>query len=219
MGAGETALETERMRVETEDRDGVEGIPGDPASVYQAATAFYQQKRYAEIVDLCERAEAGGTYDGGVAAVHSVALMKLHRTDETVDFLHHMLQYFPNDARLHFNLGVAYQTLYKRREANAEFEIARRLDPQVVGQKVGRLTIIRFAVPVVAFAAFFTCLLFWPHTKWVLVGLISVLIALTAVVLVMAVRAGARNRILINAGMLALWLVLLGLVLFAPVNL
>jgi tetratricopeptide (TPR) repeat protein len=202
--------------VETEDRTGDIATPQDAATVHRAATALYHEKRFDEIVDLCRNAEAQGIYSADVAAVHSVALMKLHRTAETIDLLHQMLYYFPNDARLHFNLGAAYQASYKGSQARAEFQIARRLDPAYVGQKVNKFTMIRVTVAVVAFVAFFISFVFWPHTRWLAVGLIGALILVSAFVLVMAIRARATNRILINLGILAVWLLLLGLVIAAP---
>jgi len=202
--------------LETEDQAGNSGTPQDAASVHQAATGLYHDKRYAEIVDLCEKSEAQGIYNADVVAVHSVALMKLHRTADTVDLLHRMLYYFPSDARLHFNLGAAYQASYQRSAARAEFQIARRLDPAYVGQKVNKLTMLRVTVAVVAFVAFFISFAFWPHTRWLVVGLIGALIVLSLFVLVMAIRARATNRILINLGILAVWLLLLGLIIFAP---
>jgi tetratricopeptide (TPR) repeat protein len=204
------------MPLETEDQAGNSGTPQDAASVHQAATGLYHDKRYAEIVDLCEKSEAQGIYNADVVAVHSVALMKLHRTADTVDLLHRMLYYFPSDARLHFNLGAAYQASYQRSAARAEFQIARRLDPAYVGQKVNKLTMLRVTVAVVAFVAFFISFAFWPHTRWLVVGLIGALIVLSLFVLVMAIRARATNRILINLGILAVWLLLLGLIIFAP---
>ena len=204
------------MPLETEDQAGNSGTPQDAASVHQAATGLYHDKRYAEIVDLCEKSEAQGIYNADVVAVHSVALMKLHRAADTVDLLHRMLYYFPSDARLHFNLGAAYQASYQRSAARAEFQIARRLDPAYVGQKVNKLTMLRVTVAVVAFVAFFISFVFWPHTRWLVVGLIGALIVLSLFVLVMAIRARATNRILINLGILAVWLLLLGLVIVAP---
>ena len=209
----------ERTTLETQDQTGNIGTAPDAASVHRAATQFYHEKRYAEIVDICEKAEAQGTYNADVAAVHSVALMKLHRTADATDFLQRMLYYFPSDARLHFNLGAAYQAAYKRSEARAEFQIARRLDPAYVGQKVNKLTMLRVTVAAVAFVVFFVAFVFWPHTRWLAIGLIGALILLTVFVLVMSIRARATNRILINAGILVLWLLLLGLVIVAPINL
>lgn len=202
--------------MEPEDQTGNSATPQDAASVHRTATALYHEKRFAEIVDLCEKAEAQGIYSADVAAVHSVALMKLHRTADTIDLLHQMLYYFPNDARLHFNLGAAYQASYKGSQARAEFQIARRLDPAYVGQKVNKFTMMRVTAAVVAFVVFFISFAFWPHTRWLAVGLIGALILLSLFVLVMAIRARATNRILINLGILAVWLLLLGLVIVAP---
>jgi len=202
--------------LEPEDQTGNSATPQDAASVHRTATALYHEKRFAEIVDLCEKAEAQGIYSADVAAVHSVALMKLHRTADTIDLLHQMLYYFPNDARLHFNLGAAYQASYKGSQARAEFQIARRLDPAYVGQKVNKFTMMRVTAAVVAFVVFFISFAFWPHTRWLAVGLIGALILLSLFVLVMAIRARATNRILINLGILAVWLLLLGLVIVAP---
>jgi len=204
--------------LDTEDQAGNTGTPPDAASVYQAAGALYHEKRYAEIVDICEKAEAQGIYNADVAAVHSVALMKLRRTADATELLHRMLYYFPSDARLHFNLGAAYQAAFKRSDARAEFQIARRLDPAYVGQKVNKVTMLRVTVGFVAFVVFFVAFVFWPHTRWVAVGLIAALIVLSAVVLVMSIRARATNRILINSGVLAFWLLLMGLVLVAPTH-
>jgi tetratricopeptide (TPR) repeat protein len=194
--------------LETQDQTGNTGTPPDAASVHRAATELYHQRRFAEIVDICERAEAQGMYNADVAAVHSVALMKLHRTADV-----------PSDARLHFNLGAAYQAAYKRGEAREEFQIARRLDPAYVGQKVNKLTMLRVSVAAVAFVLFFVAFVFWPHTRWLAIGLIGALILLTLFVLVMSIRARNTNRILINGGILVIWLLLLGLVIVAPIHL
>jgi hypothetical protein len=60
---------------------------------------------------------------------------------------------------------------------------------------------------------------FWPHTRWLAIGLIGALILLTLFVLVMSIRARNTNRILINGGILVIWLLLLGLVIVAPIHL
>ena len=204
--------------MDTEQQAGDNGIPGDAAAVHRAATALYHEKRYDEIVELCEKAEAAGTYNADVAAVHSVALMKLHRTPETIDLLRQMLVYYPDGARLHFNLGAAYQASYRRSEARTEFQVARRLDPTYVGQKINVLLMLRITIPVVLFVVFFVAIVFWPHTRWLLVGVMGALAGLSLFVLVMSIRARATKRILISAGIMAFWLILLGFAIVAPLH-
>jgi tetratricopeptide (TPR) repeat protein len=188
--------------------------PG-PEAVYRQAEDLYKQKRYGEIAALCHEAESAGRYDASVAAAHSVALVKLGRTAEAIDLLHFMLNYFPEDARLHFNLGTAYSLGGRNREARFEFDIAKQLDPRVVGRKVDRLKIVRIVVPAVSFVVFFFSFVFWPHTRWLLAGLICVLISLTVFIMVKTAKVMSRRRWLMNAGMLLLWAILLLLVLLA----
>ena len=197
------------------DTQDIAGAPAPPGAqqIYETASQLHKQKRYEEIVSLCEQAESVGNYSADVAAVHSVALMKLMRADETIAFLQRMLYYFPYDARLHFNLGTAYQATFHRQEASNEFRIAKRLDPARVGRKVDRLVGLRIGIAAVSFAVFFAAFFFWPHTRWLIVGMIALLMALTVVAMVNAIKLRSTNRMLIDAGVFVLWIVLMIVVL------
>jgi tetratricopeptide (TPR) repeat protein len=195
--------------METKDGSSAAAPSAAPQQIYETARDLYKQKRYEEIVSLCSQAEAAGNYSADVAAIHSVALMKLGRAEETIEFLHRMLYYFPYDARLHFNLGTAYQTTFRGGEARHEYQLARQLDPENVGRKVDRRTNLRIVIVVTSFALFFAAIAFWPHTKWLLVGLIGLMIALNVFVIVNAARTRSVQRLLLNAGMFVLWIILL----------
>jgi 4-hydroxybenzoate polyprenyltransferase len=82
-----------------------------------------------------------------------------------------------------------------------------------VGRKVDRRTNLRIVIVVTSFALFFAAIAFWPHTKWLLVGLIGLMIALNVFVIVSAARARSVQRLLLNAGMFVLWIILLLLVI------
>jgi tetratricopeptide (TPR) repeat protein len=190
-------------------------VPPDAAAVYEMVKGLYQQGRFDEIVSLCERAEAVGRYNADVAASHSVALVKLKRFDDAIAFLQMALGYFPQDARLHFNLGTALTTVGRRQEGSAEYAIAKRLDPEAVGKKVDKFNNRKVVALVASSVVFFTLLLFWPHTKWAVVGLLVVLIGLSVFVLIKTAGYATRNRVLMNVGVLALWVIFLVIALLA----
>jgi tetratricopeptide (TPR) repeat protein len=171
------------------------GIPFDPGTTYAAAKELFGQKRFAEVVALCERAESSGRYDANVVAVHSASLLKLSRTSDVIALLESMLYYFPNDARLHMNLGTAYTAVFRSSEGKYEYEVAKKLDPVIVGQKVTRLLILRISIATSAFLAFFLSMVFWPHTRWLLVALIGLMIALSWFVLYGAVKRKGKERL------------------------
>jgi len=190
-------------------------LMSEAAGVSLQARELYGKRRYEEIIALCEAAEARGAYNPDVAAVHAVALIKLRKIPEAVRFLCQMLGYFPNDARLHFNLGTALDMSWKRREARGEYEIARRLDPALIKPKLNRLYAIRIGTGVVSFLVFFLSFIFWPHTRWLLVGLVAVLIPVTGYGLYRAVQSKVEGaRVSLYALSLLFWIVLLLLVLF-----
>lgn len=195
--------------METQDVTGQAAPPGTPQQIYEMTGQLLKQKRFGEIVSLCEQAESVGNYSADVAAVHSVGLMKLGKANEAIEFLHRMLYYFPYDARLHFNLGTAYQSTFRGAEARHEYQLAKQLDPDTVGRKVDKRTNLRIAIVIASFALFFAAIIFLPHTKWLLVGLDGAVIAINAFVLVAAARAKSTERMLINAGMLILWTIVL----------
>ncbi|HEY5526531.1 MAG TPA: hypothetical protein VIK02_03020 [Candidatus Anoxymicrobiaceae bacterium] len=205
--------------MDTVETTGLEQVPDDPRDVYEAAKALFAQKGYAEAVGFCEKAESAGVYSADVAAVHSASLMKLRRFDDAIMFLHGMLYYFPNDARLHLNLGTAYSATYHQKEASYEYSLARRLDPEVVGKKVNGLILLRVGATVLAFSVFFVSILFLPHTRWLVIGLLAFFLALNVLVLYKAVRAKAKDRILLFSIMLMGWIMLLIVFNVLPIRL
>jgi len=54
------------------DTQDIAGAPAPPGTqqIYETASQLYKQKRYEEIVSLCEQAESVGNYSADVAAVH-----------------------------------------------------------------------------------------------------------------------------------------------------
>lgn len=186
--------------------------------MYQHAVGLFEEKKYRDVVSLCDEAERSGKYDANIVAVHSASLLKLNRPVEVVSLLESMLYYFPNDARLHMNLGTAYAASFRRQESKYEYELARKLDPAMVGQKVTRMTIIRILVATVAFVVFFVAIIFWPHTRWLLVGLNAAMVVVSAIVLVGAVKGRVRQRLLAPSLMLGFWILLLILSILIPVH-
>lgn len=196
------------------------GIPPEVAAereaLYARAREMFGRKEYAQIVAMCEEAERVGKYDANIVAVHSASLLKLNRPNDVVALLEGMLYYFPNDARLHMNLGTAYAATFRRRESKDEYDLARRLDPLIVGQKVTRMSILRITLGAVSFAAFFAAIIFWPHTRWLLVGLVGAMICVSGFVVFGAIRGQTRQRLLAPILMLVFWVVLLFLAIFMP---
>ena len=199
-----------------EGPSATESLPGEIDETYARAKALFAEKKFDEVITLCEAAEAAGKYNADIAAVHSATLLKLRKTEEAVDYLSWMLYYFPNDARLHLNLGTAHSMNFKRTEANSEYAIARQLDPALAGDKLKRVTYVRIGTIVVAFLVFFVSFLFWPHTRWLVVVLIGGMMTLNVFILYRLYKAHARDRMLIYGGMLVLWAMLLILVLLIP---
>jgi tetratricopeptide (TPR) repeat protein len=198
--------------------NGSQQVPAGPGAVYETAKGLFHQKRYEEAATICATAEKEGRYDANVVAVHSASLLKLRRATDVITLLQGMLYYFPNDARLHLNLGSAYVATFRRKEASQEYDIARKLDPEVVGRKVRKIMIVRVAVGIVSFAAFFICFLFWPHTRWVIVGLVVAMMALVVWGMITASRAGAKDRIKLYVVMLAGWIMILVVVVLLPAH-
>ncbi len=201
--------------METDGASEIDELPDDPESVHMAARDLVKARRHREAVALCERAEAAGVYNAGVAAAHSAALLKMRRTEDAIALLHGMLYYFPNEARLHLNLGTAYSAVYRRREAGYEYDLAKRLDP-AVGREVTRLMILRLSLFLIAFATFFATVALWPRTRWLLVGLDVVMLAMSVYLLIGAIRSSGFKRILAPVGMIVFWVVVLILALYPP---
>lgn len=199
------------------DQGATDEIGGELARTYARLNELFAEKKYAEMVVMCEQAERAGRYDANIVAAHSASLLKLNRPVEVVSLLESMLYYFPNDARLHMNLGTAYGATFRRAEYKREYEIARQLDPAMVGQKVTRLAIIRIVLGAVSFAAFFAALIFWPHTRWLLVGLTGVMICVSVFILIAALRAQVK-KLIGPLLMLAFWVIVLFVAIFLPVR-
>lgn len=186
---------------------------GEPSELYLRTKALFQEQRYEEIVALCEAAEARGDYDADIAAVHSVTLLKLKRMNEAIAFLEIMLYYFPTDARLHTNLGAAYGIVGRRSEMNAEYAMVRSLDPEGLGGKLKRQQVIRYSIFAISLVVFLLSFMFWPHTRWVIVGLCCALIGLNLYLIVYLLRIKETRRVLPFCGILALWILILVLAL------
>lgn len=182
---------------------------GSPAAVYAQAKALFEQKRFAEIVTLCEEAESRGAYNADVAAAHSVALIRLKRNDDAIGLLQHMLYYFPNDARLHFNLGSAYNAAMRRSEARTEYDIAKGLAPEIVRKGMRKMQWVRWSVFGASFVVFLLAFVFWPHTRWLVVGLAGALIILNVYIIIRFARLKQMERVYIYIGMLALWVLIM----------
>jgi tetratricopeptide (TPR) repeat protein len=193
-------------------------LPGTAEEVYAMAIALYDQKRFQEAVVLCEQAEAEGKQNAQIFAVHSASLIRTRRPQDAIDLLQPRMQDYPDEAKLHFNLGSAYNGTFNRSEAKKEIAIARSLDPYVIGKSVRKATAIRVGV-----TAGFACILvvgalFWPHTRWLLEVFFAVLIALTGLTVVMSFKASPRRSIPL-AAILLVWVLMLLLVIFAPAHL
>jgi tetratricopeptide (TPR) repeat protein len=201
--------------VDEEDSGSAQAAAG-PDAVYETAKGLFHQKKYEEAAAVCATAEREGRYDSSVVAVHSASLLKLRRAQDAMTLLESMLYYFPDDARLHLNLGSAYTATFRRQDARREYELAKRLDPEVVGRKVRRMMVMRVGVGAVSFAAFFVCFIFWPDTRWVLVGLIGLMMALVVWGMVVSAKAGAKERIRLYLVMMAGWTMILVVVILLP---
>ncbi|MHB8894653.1 MAG: hypothetical protein ACYC99_05670 [Candidatus Geothermincolia bacterium] len=204
--------------MEPADTGASTATPDSPEAAYAAMKELFQKKRHAEIVALCERLESTGKYDANTVAVHSASLLRLNRSKDAIALLEGMLYYFPNDARLHMNLGTAYNATLRRREAKYEYDLARKLDPVVVGQKVTRIMILRIVIASVAFALFFVALIFWPHTRWMLVALSGLMLAVSLLVIYTAMKSKVKARMVTSILMIAFWIALLLLSIFAPAH-
>jgi tetratricopeptide (TPR) repeat protein len=192
-------------------------VPGTAEEVYAIARALYDQRRHNEVVVLCEQAEAAGTFSGEVFAVHSASLLRLRRAGEAIELLEPRLQDYPDNAKMHFNLGSAYNTTFQRSKAREEYAVARRLDPELIGKNLRRSTLIRVAFTASCAVLVTIALVFWPHTRWLLEAFFAVLIALTLLTVIMSFKASPR-RALPLAGILLAWIAFLLLTILAPAH-